>query len=254
MKANEIVTWLKEFLIDGETIPVKTLKRWAVEGIITKPAPSRLKGPGQAANWQEEALEEAAAVWAVRHNEAGVRVTTKMIEVIKDQVTNVLSAGFAIYKIPPVMRSLDWFREVEPAEIELQFAPEAIPKPDGSDAVLLFPGNSTKERVELLDSLIVKWIATVAKIQFTRWQYEIARESGMEPSFRWPTTGAVVVVHYRCTPIQAAGTDRPPSSGRRCWFEGLKIGGEADRDKIFLTDNGTDTRILLARGVRFAAI
>jgi len=64
----------------------------------------------------------------------------------------------------------------------------------------------------------------------------------------------VVVVHYRCTPIQAAGMDRPSSSGRRCWFEGLKIGGTADRDKIFLTENGTDTRIFLARGVRFAAL
>jgi hypothetical protein len=255
MKANEIVTWLNKFGVVGETIPVKTLKRWALEGIIAKPSPAKLKGPGQAANWPEEALEEAAAVWAVRHNDAGVRVTTEMIEVIKDQVTNVLSTGFAIYKIPPVMRSLDWFREVEPTEIELQFAREAIPRPDGSDAVLLFPGNSTKERVELLDSLIVKWIATVAKIQFTRWQHEVALENGMKPRYRWPTTGAVVVVHYRCTPIQAAGKDRSPSLGRRrCWFEGLTIGGTADRDRIFLTENGIETRILLARGVRFAAI
>ena len=265
--------------------PIDTLQRWANEGSIPKYTtyykrteklqgrrPTTEKGkkkreekkkklgigrPGRYSAWPPETVEEAAAVWAVRHKEKenGVRITAEMIKIIKEMASHVYH-GYAIYTIPPFMRvhSEVSCSVVSHTDIQLQFAPPRISRPDGSDAILLFPGRDKKDKVALLDSLIVKWIAAIAKVRYTRDQEELARQAGRSSFYVWPLERkAVVDVLYRCTPIEATGINKQPITVSSCQFERLLVGGETDTDsdRIFLVENGVDTRILLAHSINF---
>jgi hypothetical protein len=262
MTINELLEQLKKLGINNPAIPEKTIKRWAfTEGIISKPTPAQAKGRGQAADWPEEALEEVAAVWAVRHNEKGARITAEMAKIIKSCVRNVY-CGWAVYKIPPVTRSPEGIVEIQYTDIDLQFAPEGIHRPDGSDAIDLFPGSNKKDRVTFLGDLIVKWIATVAKVRHTREQELWARQAGKSSYYVWPfERGAVVTVGYRCTPLEGGrDQDGQRAISQYCEFNSLKIGGESDgEDKIFLFEYnidlecGIDPRIYIANNISFNA-
>jgi len=262
MTIKELLEQLRSLGIASPAIPEKTLKRWAfTEKIISRPAPALQKGPGQTADWTEEALEEAAAVWAVRHNERGARVTAEMARIVKFWARNACS-GWVTYKIPPLTRSPEGVMDLKHTDIELQFGPERLPKPDGSDAIDLFSGRDRKDKVAFLSHLVVKWIATVAKVQFTRQQGQLARDAGKHPRYLWPLEkSAIVVVHYHCSRIEGARyLDGKAAIGRRCQFDFLKIGGESNTgDEVFLSEYDADLkisidpRIYLVNSIRFDA-
>jgi len=230
---------------------VKTLRRWGKNGIITdhqENVPGT--GRGNYEDWPEKALEEAAAVWAVLHYKKGV--TTKMIETVKESASLVGPGGFATYIIPPVTRSLKGVREIKYTDIKLQLAPPDIIAPDGSNEIEKFPGKSREEKIQLFDELIKKWIATVAKVQYTREQEQRARKAGKSSCHKWPLhQGAIVIVVHR----------RIYQPGPRSWFwqfESLKIGGrtepgEPDTILLFERADGkeTDTRKILAESISF---
>ncbi len=67
----------------GVTIPTGTIRRWSAEGLI--PPPLRVQNPdgrGWLSDWPEATVEEAAAVWAVRH--LNTKVAAPTVDVIKE--------------------------------------------------------------------------------------------------------------------------------------------------------------------------
>ena len=86
----------------GFSIGLSTLKRWAYEGIITRPQRYRTgKGgkKGRAVKWSPRAVEEACAVWAIRNsNITRAFPSIKRIEEIKRAAELVyLSPLTAVY-------------------------------------------------------------------------------------------------------------------------------------------------------------
>jgi hypothetical protein len=232
-------------------ISEKTLRRWGKNGVITDHQ-QNLPGTGRGhyEDWPEKALEEAAAVWALLHYRKGI--TTNMIKTVKEWASLVGPGGFALYIIPPVMRSRTGVHEIKYTDIKLQLAPPDIIAPDGSNEIEKFPGKKREEKVQLVDELIKKWIATVAKVQYTREQEQLARKAGKSSYNKWPLhQGVIVIVVHR----------RIYQPSPRSWFwqfESLKIGGrtepgEADTILLFERADGkeTDTRKLLAESVSF---
>ncbi len=67
----------------GLMIPAGTIRRWSAEGLI--PPPLRVQNPdgrGWLSDWPEATVEEAAAVWAVRH--LNTKVAAPTVDVIKE--------------------------------------------------------------------------------------------------------------------------------------------------------------------------
>jgi hypothetical protein len=277
MNSEQFVKRLAEF---GITIDKEKLRRWSNQELIppyeTHYQPRRRKKGrppneaekegriiekarlGRVSEWPEEALEQAAAVWAVRHNERGVRITAEMVKVIKQAVSYVYSGAFPIYMIPPIFRSPEGIAEVSYQDIGMQFAPEVIGRPDGSDAIDIFPGPKKEDRVKFLDDLIIKWIATIAKVHYTRTQELWALRAGRSSHYVWPLEkNAVVIFRYQRKRIEGGrGQNGQPVVGWRIQipkFNHLMIGGDVEDgpDKILLFENDVDTRILLANNISF---
>jgi hypothetical protein len=248
MRIEELQKRLSDVSVE---ISEKTLRRWGKDGII-KDHKKNLPGTGRGhyEDWPEKALEEAAAVWALLHCRKGI--TTNMIKTVEEWASLVGLGGFALFIIPPVMRSRKGVREIKYTDIKLQLVPPDIIAPDGSNEIEKFPGKNREEKVQLVDELIKKWIATVAKVQYTRKQEQLARKAGKSSYHKWPLHhGAIVIVMHR-------RVDQP---GSRSWFwqfESLKIGGRTERgepDTILLFERAdgkeTDTRKLLAENISF---
>lgn len=128
--------------------------------------------------------------------------------------------------------------------------------PDGSGPNSHFPGDTEKQRADLLNALVVTWIDTIAKVRWTRRQEELARLAGRSSPAVWPLEKkAVVVVLYQSAPYdyEAAGITGQSVVARRYWHQDLLVGGEADGDgdEIMLFENGEDVRVLLARSLHF---
>jgi hypothetical protein len=257
MDIKELIQRLKKLGINESSIPERTIKRWAfIERSIPKPTTAQLKGPGQTSDWSEEALEKVAAVWAVRHNEKGVRITKARLDIIKRLAELVCTGGYVIYRLPPIVQSHRAIRAIPYEQIHLQFAHEGMHNPDGSGPISHFPGDTEKQRADLLDALIVTWIATIAKVRWTRRQEELARREGRSSPAVWPLEKkAVVFVLYQCTPYdyEATGITGQSVVAWQSQHRGLLVGGETDGDgdKIMLFENGEDVRVLLARSLRF---
>jgi hypothetical protein len=274
MDSEQFIKRLTEFDI---TIDIEKLRRWSNQELIspyeTHYQPRRKKKGrppnkaekegsiikkarlGRVSEWPEEALEQAVAVWAVRHYKKGIRITAEMVKVVKQAVSYVYSGGFPFYKIPPIFRSPDGVAKVSYQDIGMQFAPEAIWRPDGSDAISLFPGPEKEDRVKLLDNLVIKWIATIAKVRYTRTQELWARQAGNSSHYVWPLEqGATVVLEYhRRTPLEGGRyQDGKPVIASHTQLNRIIVGGQSDNgDRIFIFENGIDTRILLAANIGF---
>jgi len=242
-----------------EKISKSTVKRWAFdEKMITMPVDmhgNKYKGGRErATNWPEEALEEAAAVWAVRRNQRGARITVEMVKIIKNLALCVWT-GWPIYRAAAVCKSPP--EGVPYIDIQPQFASEGITGSVESGVISLFPGRDKKDKVRFLDDLVVTWIATVAKVRYARSQEESARQQGRSFQYKSPLEkGAIVVLEFRRTMQK----DQSYQDGRPVVYIGyvllkqIMFGAESDRDdKIILSENSIDTEVLLERDINFDA-
>ena len=68
MDHDEFTNRLKAVGLGPKELPRSTLRNWAREGLIPRPTPYSKPGKqGRYRNWPEEAVEQAAAVWALRN-------------------------------------------------------------------------------------------------------------------------------------------------------------------------------------------
>jgi len=102
MELEELQSQLRELGVD---IPQNTLKRWGYDGLI--PRPERYKHgkgsgkKGRAASWSEDAVTDAAAVWAIRHNKIiKMALLRKLIPYIKHSALHVYEYPTAVYARP----------------------------------------------------------------------------------------------------------------------------------------------------------
>lgn len=136
MDLNELQSRLRELGVD---IPQNTLKRWGYDGLI--PRPERYKHgkgsgkKGRAASWSENAVIEAAAVWAIRHNKITNKAPSKkLIPYIKHSVLHVYEYPTAVYT-PPVTDSNDptqraTYRDVKMTLPYDRYKNIEVPQPD----------------------------------------------------------------------------------------------------------------------------
>jgi hypothetical protein len=72
MDHGDFTKQLDEVGLGRTDLPRSTLRNWARAGLIPGPSPYTKKGKrGRFRNWPDEAVEEAAAVWALRNLESG---------------------------------------------------------------------------------------------------------------------------------------------------------------------------------------
>jgi len=114
MDITELITRLHDLGVD---IPTYTIKRWAfTENVIPQPKQPKLQGRGYASNWSEEALEEAAAVWAMRYCNCKIlspnAVTPKIIGNVKLIAQAVFIHPHPFYRI--IERMIDGLWPDEP--------------------------------------------------------------------------------------------------------------------------------------------
>ena len=84
----------------GVTVPAGTIRRWSAEGLV--PAPQRVQNPagrGRLSDWPEATVEEAAAVWALRH------LNTKVAAPTVDVITRVKRLVPQVYDAPWELRA-----------------------------------------------------------------------------------------------------------------------------------------------------
>jgi hypothetical protein len=89
----------------GISIPGGTIRRWRWQGLIEGPE-AKWKGPhggrGRFMEWPERAVEDIAAIWAVRRNRLYTRPpSAKRIEQIKSVVHSFHIWPAAFYTLPP---------------------------------------------------------------------------------------------------------------------------------------------------------
>lgn len=249
---DELVARLQQLGI--EDMPKNTLKRWAfTEKVVTQPTTPKLKGRGFKSNWRENAVEEAAAVWAIRN--CGVMkpntLTKKRIEIIRSVAAKLDDEPFAIYT-PTSMAGPLSTKRFAAKDIEMKFLNE---KCEGLD---LFPGEEKEDKVNNLNKLVVTWIATVEKVQEwksrgikaqaaeSEWGKLIPAEidfSQIDPwrlevqcPWRIDVPACVKLLYFsRSSKNKGRKFSRPPFPFQR----GLS---KSDHNEIVLLDNWVDTR------------
>ena len=157
MRIEQLVDSLLK--LGGIQVPVGTMKRWAyTEGTIRdKPPQPVQKGRGKASEWPEEALEEAAAVWAVRHHSHAKRLSPEVIKHINAVADHLYMSPLAYYALPSVVGPLLKFRQIPYEDVIVRFATDEFPVLD------LVPGKNNTQKIDLLNSLIATWIVGPGK-------------------------------------------------------------------------------------------
>jgi|GEM_PF-827976 hypothetical protein len=239
--------------------PSDTVKAGKEGGILEK---SRL---GRVSDWPEEALEEAAAVWAVRNSKSivknkKIRISKKMIDVIKrvsPMSDHPPQFRFGEYIIrpklgPPLL--LERKQHVSHEDIELRLVKKTY------GGLSDFPGKDDAERADLLDSLTKTWTAAICKVRQYEAQMERPRRvihGSSQKSQIWPiifplvwpiTKPASVRFSWWYRPGESFPDDpekKEPTTRRRYTYSGFKLGeSDQDQDDIALEINGVDTRKL----------
>jgi hypothetical protein len=246
---DDLVARLQTLGIDD--MPKNTLKRWAfTEQVIPQPTTPNLKGRGFKSNWLGVTIEEAAAVWAVRH--CGFMkpktLTKKRIDVIKRVAAILEKRPFAIYTLPPITGPLSK-QQIAFKDIKMKFVSEDF---DGLD---LFPGTDNADRVDCINELVIKWVAAVEKVRLWEVKGIEAYIEKHHPDLRDPTRAEVdfaqidpwtvdvpcpwpidkpacVKLHYKSLFKEFS---RPPFQVRRSL-------SDSDRDNLIFLENFVDTR------------
>jgi hypothetical protein len=156
---DDVDSRLQKLGIDD--LPKNTIKRWTfTEKLITQPVTPKLKGRGFKSDWKKEAVEEAAAVWAVRN--CGVMkpkaLTKKRIEIIRNIAARLDTEPFAIYTPSSIAGPLSTKR-IATKDIKIEFVSEK------SEGLNLFPGKKEEDKVKNLNDLVVTCITTVEKVR-----------------------------------------------------------------------------------------
>jgi|GEM_PF-581008 hypothetical protein len=102
MDLEDLQSKLRELGVD---IPQNTLKRWGYDGLIPRPERYKhgkgSKQKGRAASWSEDALTEAAAIWAIRNGKIiKMALLRKLIPYIKHSALHVYEYPMAVYALP----------------------------------------------------------------------------------------------------------------------------------------------------------
>jgi hypothetical protein len=263
MRINELLKSLKE--LGGIAVPEGTVKRWAyTEQTIrdTPPQPVQ-KGRGKASNWPEAALEEAAAVWAVRHYAKNTtRLSPHVIKYVNEVADHLYMSPLAYYTLPSVVGPLLRFRQIPYEDVTVEFANEEAP------VLKLVPGASSARKKDLLNSLIATWIAAREKVRFSKkWENINAnpsktqgkilartKEKSVEIDAKWPIeTPARIYLSYKFDQFEPLNLSLTGSDGRtyplgatvdrRYLFDRSFI-VPAKRNEVLLLENDVDTRKL----------
>ncbi len=263
MRINDLLKSLKE--LGGIAVPEGTVKRWAYteKTIRDKPPQPVQKGRGKASNWPEEALEEAAAVWAVRHYAKNTsRLSPDVIKYVNDVANHLYMSPLASYTLPSVVGPLLRFRQIPYEDVTVEFATEESP------VLKLVPGESSARKKELLNSLIATWIAAREKVRFSRkWEHVNAnpsktqgkilartKEKSEEIDAKWSVeTPARIYLSYKFDQFEPLNLSLKGSDGRtypleatvdrRYSFDRSYI-VQSDCNEVLLLENDVDTRKL----------
>ncbi len=261
MRVDQLVDSLQK--LGGIQVPAGTIKRWAyTEGTIRdKPPQPVQKGRGKASEWPEEALEEAAAVWAVRHHSHAKRLSPEVIKHINAVADHLYMSPLAYYALPSVVGPLLKFRQIPYEDVIVRFATDEFPVLD------LVPGKNNTQKIDLLNSLIATWIVGREKMRFSRkWEQAKAhkgkevlkvlmrtRRQSEEINAVWPieTSARVYLAHtfIRVEPrvLSLTGpegrTHTLATVDRVYQFDRSYI-VPSDRNEIVLLENDVDTRKL----------
>jgi len=194
----------------GVSVTMETLQKWAKQGLITgwSPKPKnkrghpkddpndpyrKRKGPGRRTDWPENTVEDAAAVYAVRHydhkkgricanHKKRGTLTTEMIKVIKRAAAILDERPFAVYTIPPIIGPLST-QHINPEHINVTFVSEDF---NGLD---LFQGATYTEKVEYLNAFVVTWVAAIEKVR--EWKSHGIRAQIMESELKRQTPAEI---------------------------------------------------------------
>jgi hypothetical protein len=198
MRPKQLQDRLKKL---GVSVTMETLQKWAKQSLITgwSPKPKnkrerpkgdpngpdkKRKGPGRLTDWPESNVEEAAAVYAVRHYNYKKRgtLTTEMIKVIKRAAAILDERPFAVYTIPSIVGPLST-QHINPEHINVTFVSEDF---NGLD---LFPGTTYTEKVEYLNAFVVTWVAAIEKVR--EWKSRGIRAQIMESELKHQTPAEI---------------------------------------------------------------
>jgi len=157
---DELVSRLRTIL--GIEIPKGTLRRWAFENLIPSSKPKGQKGTrGRFVSWPQDTVEQAVAVYVLRHTKIPWAKTTRepllAAKSVVDRFYAVIS-DFCETEIPNVLRKLDEL--LEPVESSFFAAPE---------------GKGYMYGGVTLNPLIVTWITTLEKVRHNRPVFEPAK-------------------------------------------------------------------------------
>ena len=244
-------------------VPVGTIKRWAyTEGTIRdKPPQPVQKGRGKASEWPEEALEEAAAVWAVRHHSHAKRLSPEVIKHINAVADHLYMSPLAYYALPSVAGPLLKFRQIPYEDVIVRFAADEFPVLD------LVPGKNRAQKIDLLNSLIATWIVAREKVRFSKkWEHVKAhigqkdsmvlmrtRRQSQEINAVWPIEKparaylAHTFIRFEPQDVSLTGPEGRAHSlttfDRVYQFDRSYI-VPSDRNEVILLENDVDTRKL----------
>jgi hypothetical protein len=263
MRIEELVDSLRK--LEGISVPVGTIKRWAyTEGTICDKPPQPIqKGRGRASNWPEAALEEAAAVWAVRHYGTNTRrLSPEVVKYVNAVADHLYMSPLAFYTLPRVNGPLMRFRQIPYEDVIVQFATDEAPVLD------LVPGENNAQKIYLLNELIATWIAAREKVRFSKkWEHVKARQGennrkvlmhvngkSEEISATWPLeTAARIYLSYKFVSFEPQSLDLIGSEGRiyplnatfdRVYLFDRSYIVPSRRNEVILLENDVDTRKL----------
>jgi hypothetical protein len=263
MRINELVKSLKKL---GEIdVPEGTIKRWAyTERTIrdTPPQPVQ-KGRGKASNWPEAALEEAAAVWAVRHYAKNTaRLSPQVIKYVNEVANHLYMSPLAYYTLPSVVGPLLRFRQISYEDVIVQFATDEAP------VLNLVPGKNYAQKIDLLNELIATWISAREKVRFSKkWGHVKAKQrennrkvimringKSEEISATWPVEMAArIYLSYKFARFEPQGLALIGSGGHiyplnatvdRVYLFDRSYIVPSRRNEVILLENEVDTRKL----------
>lgn len=149
----------------GVDFPKPTLKRLGYQDLISRPVPAKPEErepgkKGKEASWKEDAVGEAAAVWAIKKALGNKNLPSKKkIDAIKKAVNLVYVTPFPYCRItrqgagtPGGIGGM----ELED-EIEIKFVSEKF------EDLALFPGRDKREQSDHLDELVIAWVCAKEK-------------------------------------------------------------------------------------------
>lgn len=201
-----------------------TLKRLGREGLISRPerAKPEERTPGKKgkeASWKEEAVANAAAVWAIKEAIGTKNLPSKSrIDVIKEAVD-------LVYKTPfPYCRITSSGKGTPGGIGGMELAQEVVIKyvSDDFPGLSLFPGRDKREQSDKLDDLVVAWVCATEKVKKG---YKV-NDPKKVVLWWWQDMGPIITVDT-------------PNRLRRITVE------DAEHDEIVPYWNGQDVRRLL---------